>query len=365
MWSRAEELVSAALEGGVMPGCAVCVRTANEVLWVHEAGAAELRPRHRPVAIDQVWDLASLTKVLATVPLCLSLVSRGDLSLDTEVRAVLGHGPPDVRIRHLLQHSSGLAAWRPLFDEVVEAGDAWGTVDLRERIYGAALASRPRDRPGASHAYSDLGFLVLGAVLEAVGGARIDQLWSQQVVMSADADLRWGWPGAAATEDCPLRGRVVVGEVHDLNAAVMGGRAPHAGLFGSVRGVAAAAAWQLRAFQGHHEGLPPGLVRQAFCQQGPGSHRLGWDGVTPGASTAGPRWPLDGVGHTGFTGCTLWIAPRQGIVVAMLSNRVHPEIEGGAVPGAPVTPRLAAFRAFRPALHTAIVDALEADGRWS
>ncbi len=365
MWSRTEGLVTAALEAGVMPGCAVCVRTANEELWVHEAGAAELRPRFRAVAENQPWDLASLTKVLATVPLCLSLVSQGALSLETEVRSVLGQGPPDVRIRHLLQHSSGLAAWLPLFDEVVGAHDAWGTAEIRQRVYGAAQRSRPRDRPGASHIYSDLGFLTLGAVLETVGGARIDELWQRHVELPAEADLRWGWPGAAATEDCPQRGRVVIGEVHDLNAAVMGGRAPHAGLFGSVRGVAAAAAWQLRAYQGHHGGLPPGLVRQAFSLQGPGSHRLGWDGVTPGASTAGPRWPLDGVGHTGFTGCTLWIAPRQGIVVAMLSNRVHPEIAGGAVPGAPVTPRLAAFRAFRPALHTAIVDALEADGRWS
>ena len=123
----------------------------------------------------------------------------------------------------------------------------------------------------------------LCALLEKLGGERLDALQRRAL---PDPELRWGWPGAAATEDCPLRGRVVVGEVHDLNAAVMGGRAPHAGLFGSVRGVAAAAAWQLRAFQGHHEGLPPGLVRQAFCQQGPGSHRLGWDGVTPGASTA-------------------------------------------------------------------------------
>lgn len=105
-------------------------------------------------------------------------------------------------------------------------------------------------------------------------------------------------------------------------------------------------------------------MRDAWTARGPGSHRLGWDGVTPGGSSAGPRWPLDGVGHLGFTGCSVWVAPRQRVVVALLSNRVHPEVAGGAVPDAPVSKRYAAFKRLRPALHTAVVEALDAQGRW-
>lgn len=365
MWSATEALLSAAVDEGVVPGCALCVRTAEEELYTLELGQAELRPRRRPVGVDQPWDLASLTKVLATTPLTLAMVAAGELSLEDTVDARLGEGPPGVTLRHLLQHASGLPAWLPLFEELPAAGQAWGSRQTRAACTGRALAAPVEAPPGVAHRYSDLGFLALGAVLEAAGGARIDTLFERYLPLPAEADLRWGWPEAAATEDCPLRQRVVVGEVHDLNAALMGGRAPHAGLFGSARSVAAAAAWQLRAWRGEVPALPRRLMVEAWSTRGPGSHRLGWDGVTQGASTAGPRWPADGVGHTGFTGCTLWVAPRQGIVVTFLSNRVHPEILGGARPDAPVDARLAAYRRLRPALHTAVVEALEAAGRWS
>ena len=365
MWSRVEALLEQAVADGVVPGCALCVRTRDEELFVRELGAAELRPRKRPVVRDQPWDLASLTKVLCTTPLTLAMVAAGRLSLDDTLVQRLGSGPPGVTLRHLLQHASGLPAWLPLFEGLPAPGEAWGSRATRAACMGRALDEPLEGPPGLAHRYSDLGFLALGAVLESVGGARIDTLFERWLPLPPEADLRWGWPEAAATEDCPVRQRVIVGEVHDLNAAVMGGRAPHAGLFGSVRGVAAAAAWQLRAWEGEIPELPRRLVREAWSEEGPGSHRLGWDGVTAGASTAGGLWPRDGVGHTGFTGCTLWIAPRQGVVVAFLSNRIHPEILGGARPDAPVDARLAAYRRLRPALHTAVVEALQGAGRWS
>ena len=105
------------------------------------------------------------------------------------------------------------------------------------------------------------------------------------------------------------------------------------------------------------------MVQRFWTHQAAGSHRLGFDSPTPGKASAGPRWPLDGVGHTGFTGGCLWIAPRQRVVVAFCSNRVHPIVEGGAVPGA-TGPKTIAFRQFRPRLFTAVVDALEAGGQW-
>lgn len=346
-------LLDDALAQGWMAGCAVCVRTPDRVLWRYEAGAAELRPRARPVAPDQAWDLASLSKVLATTPLWMRWAGRG-WDLDAPITNWLPDAPAGVTVRHCLQHSSGLPAWRPLFEEVAASGRAWGTAATRAWVMAAARTTPVTAPPGTKHTYSDLGFLLLGALAEHVGGDRLDRLIEQEVRAQHGADLRWGWPGAAATEDCPVRGGVVVGTVHDLNAAVMGGIAPHAGLFGSATAVAEAAAWQLRAWCGDTStGLDPAVVRHFWSAVGPGSHRLGWDSPTPGACSAGPRWPLDGVGHLGFTGCSVWIAPREERIVVVLSNRVHPDIEGGARPGAD-GPRTRAFRALRPALHTAI-----------
>jgi serine-type D-Ala-D-Ala carboxypeptidase len=359
VWAEVNGLMSDAVRDGVVPGCALCVRDLDEVLFLGAAGHAELRPRTRPVQPGLAWDLASLTKVLATTAIAVDLVRDGALDLDAPIREALGAGPPGVTARHLLQHTSGLPAWDQLAAKVDAAGRPWGTSETRSWVMEAALSAPVEAAPGSRHRYSDLGFLALGALLERVGGERLDRLFEARVRAPTGADLRWGWPGAAATEDCPVRGRVLVGEVHDLNAAAMGGIAPHAGLFGAPEAVAAAGAGWISSWQGGDEAL-----RLFWSARGAGSHVMGWDGVTKGGSTAGDRWPLDGVGHLGFTGCSLWLAPRQGISVALVSNRVHPEVEGGAVPNAPLTPRIQAFRALRPRLHTAIVDALHRAGRW-
>jgi CubicO group peptidase (beta-lactamase class C family) len=364
MWPEVEAVLRRAVDDGVVPGAALCVGTRDGQRWSSALGCAELRPLRRPVAPGLAWDLASLTKVLCTTSVAMRLVEEGRLDLDRPVCAWVPEAPPGVTAAHLLQHGSGLPAWGPLHERVDAAGLAWGSPAARASMVEAALAPGLEAAPGQRHRYSDLGFLLLGAVLEAVGGERIDRLFERLVRRHSGADLRWGWPGAAATEDCPRRGRVLVGEVHDLNAAAMGGLAPHAGLFGTPEAVAAHGLWLLRAWDGVGEGLSAGTVRRFWSSVGPGSHRLGWDGVTPGGSSAGPRWPLDGVGHLAFTGCSLWIAPRQGAVVALCTNRVHPVIEGGAVPSAPVSPRLAAFKRLRPAVHTAVVAGLEAEGRW-
>lgn len=362
-WGPVTALLEDAVARGLTPGCALCLRGADREWLTLERGQAEVRPRRRPLRPAHPFDLASLTKVLATTPVALSLAAEGALDLDAPVDARLPGAPPGVTARHLLLHASGLPAWNRIHRQVEASGHPWGSPAARRLAMEAAWTTAPEAAPGAQHRYSDLGFLTLGALLEERGGDRLDRLWEARVRAPAGVDLRWGWPDAAATEDCPERGRVIVGEVHDLNAASMGGIAPHAGLFGSASAVAALGAWHLRAWQGRG-GLPQALVRAAWSAEGPGSHRLGWDGVTPGGSSAGDRWPLDGVGHLGFTGCSLWIAPRQGVVVALLSNRVHPAIEGGAVPGQ-ASPRYAAFKRLRPAVHTAVVHALSEAGAWS
>ncbi|MFT5685716.1 MAG: CubicO group peptidase (beta-lactamase class C family) [Myxococcota bacterium] len=362
-WSAVTALLEEGVSEGLFPGGAVCVRDAGEERFVAAVGQAELAPNPRSVTLSTPWDLASITKVLGTTPLAMRFVGQGLLDLDAPIADRIPDAPAGVTAAHCLSHTSGLPPWRALFETLSDQA-TWGSPEVRSEGLRLARTMPVTAPPGERYAYSDLGFMLLCALLEHIGGERLDALWHREVGEHCGADLRWGWPTAAATEDCPVRGRVIVGEVHDLNTAVLGGVSSHAGLFGPVQAVAAAAAWQLRAFQGADEGLQPEVVRRFWTQKAAGSHRLGFDSPTPGVTSAGPRWPLDGVGHTGFTGGCLWVAPRQGIVAALCTNRVHPVVEGGSVPGA-TGPKTIAFRRFRPRLFTAVVDALYAEGRWS
>lgn len=364
MWGEVAALLREGCAQALFPGAALCVRTADQVLFSIAVGDAQQVAQTRPATVQTHWDLASITKVLGATPVMMRMVGSGQLPLHVPLTQWVPDAPAGVTAAHCLSHASGLPPWVPLFSTLTDQ-QQWGSAATRAVALRQAYTTPCVAAPGERYAYSDLGMMLLCAALEAVSGERFDALWQREMGRFCPATLHWGWPGAAATEDCPVRGRVVVGEVHDLNTAVLGGVSTHAGLFGTAEQAAGAAAWQLRAWQGtDSEGLQPEVVRQFWSHVGPGSHHLGWDGVTPGASTAGHRWPLDGVGHTGFTGGVLWVAPRQGIVAALCSNRVHPEVEGGAVPGAN-GPRTMAFRALRPRIFTAIVDALERCGHWS
>jgi CubicO group peptidase (beta-lactamase class C family) len=365
MWTRVDQLLLTAVNFDVTPGCAVCIRTRTEVLHTAAFGSAELRPEPRPTSLTTPWDLASLTKVLATTPIAMRMVAAGVLDLDAPISDTLADAPAGVTAAHCLSHTSGLPAWAPLFDAALVRAAGHGSAEARDRVLLLARNTAIDVPPGTQHRYSDVGFLLLCAQLEAIGGAPIDALFDTHVRQPSGIDLRWGWPEAAATEDCPDRGEVIVGQVHDLNAHAMGGASSHAGLFGPVQAVAAAAAWQLRAWSGvEDEGLRPAIVQQFWSHQGAGSHHLGWDGVSAAGSSASRCWPRDGVGHLGFTGCSIWIAPRQDIVVVICANRVHPVVEGGSIPDAPIHPRYAAFRALRPQVHSAVINALETAGRW-
>ena len=239
---------------------------------------------------DHVFDLASLTKPLCTAELAMRAVVAGVLDLDR------GHAllPEGVTIRHLLQHAAGYPAWRALWDE----GD-------RAAIIRAAIRTPLVNAPGTVHTYSDLGFIALGAVLEAEGGARLDALWK--------GSLRWGDATAEPTF-CEERKVELRGEVHDRNCAAMDGVGPHAGLFGSARETATAAArWLVE--------VP--LAARAFTERGPGGHVLGWDSPFPeGQSSSGARPPAGLVGHLGFTGTAVWMRPSDGLIAVLLTNRV-------------------------------------------
>lgn len=267
-----------AAEGGVAPSVSACV-------LVHGREVFAWQPA-------RVYDLASLTKVLCTSELALRLCEQGRLSLDG------GHPlwQPGLTTRLLLQHSAGCLWWKELWRE-----------GSREAVVRAALTEPLVTAPGAAHTYTDLGFLSLGAAVEAEGGGRIDEVY-RRLAPDAAARLSWGHPDAVPTEGG------LQGVVHDDNARAMGGVAAHAGLFGTARDVAAVAQRWL-------DGEVP-LAAAAFADRGRGSHALGWDTPSGNESSAGPRPPADAVGHTGFTGTSVWMSPRHRIVAVLLTDRV-------------------------------------------
>lgn len=333
------EVLHVATHDGTTPGAAVEVWQGGGPLASVHAG--RLSVGGPPVGPGTAWDLASVTKPLVGGLLAGVLREAGELDVDRPLPGLDGVTP-----RHLLQHVAGYAPWAPLY--ATEDPSAWGSVAARERLLRAARDAPRLGSPGAVHRYSDVGFLTLCGLLEGLTGDRIDALWARRVPASASWGLSWGaaGPDVAATECCPVRGRVLVGEVHDLNAAALGGVSTHAGLFGSARALATAGQACLEGWSGRGPLGQAGL-RRSWAERGAGSHTLGWDTWSGPTSTAGPNAPIDLVGHLGFTGTSLWISPHQQVVVALCTNRVHPTAD------APPAPALG-IRALRVAVHEAV-----------
>jgi CubicO group peptidase (beta-lactamase class C family) len=325
-------VMARAVEQGVFPGAAVIVADAGQVIFTHAVGSEQLVPTRRSASIDTAWDLASLTKPLASVTLTMRLVEAGMLDLDAPVRDYL----PDfahhaIRARDLLSHSSGLPAHRRY----------WEYPDATSRDAILALARRePLEyATGSKSVYSDVGFLVLGSLIEQLGGAPIDVLF-QTIVPDGPA---YGPVGKAAATELEANGAPLVGIVHDENARAMGGAAPHAGLFGTVQDVHEVLAFLIAGQLVSAATLerfwsPAGVPDSTWC--------LGWDRPSETGSAAGERFPRSAVGHLGFTGCSIWVDPPRGMWVILLSNRVHPSRDNQQI------------RAFRPLLHDTVWRAL-------
>ncbi len=268
---------------------------------------------------DTVFDLASLTKVVATLPALLHLAARAGVGLDEPVRRYLpafnGPGKDEVTVRQLLLHTSGLPVSGKYHQRLRDPAE----------IRAAALAEPLVARPGTVCCYSDVGFIMLGELAAAVSGGRLDELVRDVVCaplgMTATRYLPpASWAArAAATE--PVRGRAKVGVVHDETAALMGGVSGHAGLFGTAADLARyASAWAGDGW------LADGLRAEALrCQtDGLGGRRgLGWGLRGDVWDNMGDGWPASGAGHTGFTGTSLSVDPRTGLWAVLLTNAVH------------------------------------------
>lgn len=343
--------LEAAIRDGVFPGCVAIVWRDGATLY-HEAHGrlashAASSVLDRPVARDTIYDLASLTKVLATTTLAAQLVAQRRLALDEPVPDPWSAACPGATLADVLEHGSGLAAHREYFTRVAP-------FDADAVLH--AVANTPMEYALRTRVeYSDLGFIILGAWIERVLGVPLDQAFADRVAYRLGLDatplpalgfrrvfgpamLQWRYEQRLAPTEVydralhpdgapswfAVREGVAHGAVHDDNAYVMGGVAGHAGLFGTADAVLEVAlAWL--------EDRVPDVdtaTRDRFWRAStvPGStRRLGWDGTAPDGSgcTARALGP-DAVGHTGFTGTSVWIDPGARLVAVLLSNRVHP-----------------------------------------
>jgi CubicO group peptidase (beta-lactamase class C family) len=344
------------------PGAVLVVGFQGELVYEQAVGEAAVIPSARHMTADTIFDLASLTKPMATATALMLLLEAGMIRLDDPIDSYLdtwcrptGEAPT---LRQLLSHCSGLPAWRPYYQAVDLDSPAR---DRRRAVYAAVHREPLIAPPGAMAQYSDVGFILLGELVETVTGRPLD-IFCQHGIFAAlhlediaFRDLERPQPTGgrlASTEYCPWRQRILDGEVHDENAWMMGGVAGHAGLFATGRQVWQFAQSLLDGLQGR-SWLVSTLTARTFttCQGVPegSTWALGWDTPTPGKSSAGQYFSPSAIGHLGFTGTSLWIDPTQQVVVVLLTNRVHPSRQREGI------------RAFRPLIHDAVMRALKLD----
>jgi CubicO group peptidase (beta-lactamase class C family) len=314
-----EGVLAQIVEDGVVPGVAASVVSRGGFRRRFCAGTLTCEPGAFAVDERTVFDLASVTKLLCTTALVARAVDEGVIAL----HEAPWPGWPGVTVAHALRHDGGLRAHDAFFDVVRARGVAELAV-ARDVVVDAVLATPPVDRPGSRTLYSDLGFIALGALIEERRGRPLDEQLVDVVppgsglsfVRLASRGYHEALPRVAPTERCAWRRRVVHGQVHDENAYAMGGVAGHAGLFGSLADVEAAALAMLEALLGDTT-----LAR--FARE-PGARGLGFDRPTEGGST-GEALSSSSVGHLGFTGTSVWLDPAcdGGAVFVLLSNSVH------------------------------------------
>ena len=343
-FDAARRIVSEAV-GHAFPSAVVEVGRCEGMVWREAFGRLTYDPDAPETTSDTVFDLASLTKVIVTTTLAMLATDTRRLDLSEPISSLLpdwrGDDRTPVRVRDLLEHASGLTAYLPFFR------DHRGRPEFERAICTLPLEYLPRSQS----VYSDLGFVLLGFVLEDAGGSTLD---AQFADLCSSRD--WGALGfrpdgsrqqrSAPTEVDSWRGRLLVGEVHDENAFALGGVAGHAGTFGTAGEVGAFARSILGLLRGDESFVSSETLTQFTAQsQVVGSSRaLGWDTMLP-TSSCGTQMSTAALGHTGFTGTSLWIDPTHDIYVVLLTNRVHPSRSNEAI--LPV----------RPALHDAIMSA--------
>jgi len=325
-----DSIVREAIHDRQIPGAVLLVWHDGQVMYRRAFGNRSLEPRREPMTVDTIFDIASLTKVVATTTAVMQLVQRGEVRLNDPVAKYIPEfaqsGKEDVTVRNLLTHYSGLP-------EDLDLTQYW---QGRETAFHMAYAEKPVFPPGSRFLYSDVNFLVLGALVERVSGNTLDKYCERNIFTPLKMTHTRFLPPAAwrlkiAPTDHDEQGKMLRGVVHDPTARRMGGVAGHAGVFSTADDLSTFA----QALLNGSAVLPALLVEKMTTpQQPPTSSALrgfGWDIDSPYSSNRGELLPVGSFGHTGFTGTSLWIDPTTRTCIILLTNAVHPRGKGTAV----------------------------------
>ncbi len=348
------------IQSNVFPGAVLFARHKGQIRFHQSIGLTSGLPDSPSVCIDTIYDLASLTKPLVTASSILFLIQEGRLGLSQLLGTLLEETKRfplgQVSLRDLLSHQSGLPAWRPFyqsFTPVLFSEPRF--LKKRNQVVLEMILNEPIVQSSSkTNVYSDLGYMVLGFVIERMTGQSLAVYSQERIFALLQAnELFFGNQNVrgnrslkiAPTEEDPWRARLLQGEVHDENAAALGGIAGHAGLFGTAQAVGHVTKAWLNSYLGHPSIFSQDLVRQFVQAQFGTSWGLGWD--TPSQPSSSGQWfSRESFGHLGFTGTSIWIDPIRELEVIFLSNRVHPTRDNQTI------------KAFRPKLHDAIIHEL-------
>ncbi|MFT5374263.1 MAG: CubicO group peptidase (beta-lactamase class C family) [Candidatus Latescibacterota bacterium] len=353
-----------AVNQGIAPGMALAFGCGEESLFHYSTGMAMSEPHCTPLRNSALFDLASLTKVLATTLILMRMCERGTLAIDSTLAQLRPNFyEPEhaaLSLRQFLAHCSGLPSSRQLYREQVPQSTQ--QEKCRQDAFALARKTPLVYAPGSETRYSDLGPILLGELLEHLCQQRLDHLFAAEVCAPLKLEdaffvhLQTPLPHAqrpstdfVATENCLWRQRVVCGQVHDENAYLLSGVAGHAGLFATLRAVEKLAQIIVQAAAGKNDYLSPETIDLFTKRQNlvPGSSRaLGWD--TPSEnSSSGHYFSPNSFGHTGFTGTSLWIDKETDYYIVLLANRIHPNRNNRDFPR------------FRPELHDLVVKTMQ------
>jgi len=351
VFAGAFELLRNSIAARAFPAASIAVTYRGQLVALQAFGRFTYDPDSPQAKADTVFDVASVSKVVATTAMAMVLYERGLLDLDVPAVGVVpefARQDPrcrEVSFRMLLAHSSGLPAYQKLFLQA----------QTREELLAAAFSIPLEADPGTKAVYSDIGFIILGVALERIADESLDRFCQREVfgplgmahtLFNPPATLRSEIPPTA--DDRSFRKRVIQREVQDENASVLGGVAGHAGVFSNAQDLAGFANAML---QGGQRVVRPETV-SIFTQREaspPGTSRaLGWD--TPSSpSQSGKFFSAKSYGHLGYTGTSLWIDPERQLSITLLTNRTWPDCANHAI------------QQVRPQFHDAIVEALEAN----
>jgi len=326
-----DSVIQQAVADGTIPGAVLVLGHDGAVVYRKAYGSRALEPRREPMTLDTVFDLASLTKVIATTTAVMQLVEQGKVRMNDPVAKYLPefaqNGKDDITVRQLLTHYSGL-------EPDLDLKEPW---EGKETAYRMAFAETPQQAPGSGFVYSDINFITLGALVERVSGETLDGYTTKHIFAPLKMTrTRYVPPAAWRAKIAPTqydeKEHMLRGEVHDPTARRMGGVAGHAGLFSTADDLAKFAQALLSGGGGILS--PAAVAKMTSPEQPPAAPVLrgfGWDIDSPFSSNRGDLLPVGSFGHTGFTGTSVWIDPTTQAYIILLTNAVHPRGKGNAI----------------------------------